>query len=408
MTKNKLFQYILFLIWPIASFFRAINMYHKPWAKNVVWLFVAFYGFTFLASGEGVDSLDYMRRLAEMHQQQTDFSTVVNSLYTIGGETDLFAPFLLFIVSRFTENPRILFLIIGLVFGFFYSRNLAIVHQQIDTQIRGYLLLLFIVLILVIPIWNINGVRFWTAAHVFLYGILNFFLLNKIKKGLLFIALSALFHFSFLITFPILLAYYFIGNRYNAFLILYLVSFFISSISIEPIQKLAENFVPTFADKVEAYANYEDIKEGKEKNEKRSIFSLVFIYVLKYKILILLLYVHFLFKRKGKLKSDMNLYNLLNFSLFFIGVFQILSYIPSVGRFISIANFLLIALFIMIFQKHHFKINPVFLVSLPLSVIFILGQLYMGSRFIGLFTFTNPLFALWGPGENTLWDIFIK
>ena len=406
MIKNRLFQYVLFFIWPIASFFRAINRYHKPWAKNVVWLFVAFYGFTFLASGEGVDSLDYMRRLAEMHQQQTDFSTVVNSLYTIGGETDLFAPFLLFLLSRFTDDPRILFLMIGLVFGFFYSRNLAIIHQQIDTQMRGYLLLLFIVLILVIPIWNINGVRFWTAAHVFLYGILNFFLLNKIKKGLLFIALSALFHFSFLITFPILLAYYFIGNRYNAFLILYLVSFFISSISIEPIQKLAENFVPTFADKVEAYANYEDIKEGEEKYNKRSIFSLVFIYVLKYKVLILLLYVHFLFKRKGKLKSDMNLYNLLNFSLLFVGVFNILDYIPSVGRFISIANFLLIGLFIIIFQKHHFKINPVLLVSLPLSIVFILGQLYMGSRFIGLFTFTNPLFALWGPGEKTLWDVF--
>lgn len=408
MVKKRLFQYVLFFIWPIASFFRAIKWHEKPWAKNVVWLFVAFYGFTFLVNRDTVDALDYMKDLAEMHNHQTDFSTIIDSLYIIGGEKDLFAPFLLFILSRFTDDPRILFLIVGLIFGYFYSRNLAMIQQQIRVQTKGYIFILFVVLILIIPIWSINWVRYYTAAHVFIYGILNVFLLNKSKKGLFFIAITPLFHFSFLITFPILLAYYIIGNRYNAFLILYLASFFISSISIEPIQKIAENFAPYFADKAEAYANYERIKEVGESYNKRSVFSLVFIYVIKYKILILLLYVHFLFKRKGKLKSDVNLYNLLNFSLFFIGVFYILDYIPSVGRFISIANFLMIALFIIIFQKHYFKINPVFLVSLTLSLIFILGQLHTGSAFIGLYTFTNPLFALWGPGDNTLRDIFIE
>ena len=406
MIKNRLFQYVLFFIWPIASFFRAINRYHKPWAKNVVWLFVAFYGFTFLATNKSFDSFDYMRKLAEMHEHQTDFSTIINSLYTIGGEKDLFAPFLLFLLSRFTDDPRILFLMVGLVFGYFYSRNLAIIQQRIGDEAKGYLLLLFIVLILIIPVWNINGVRYYTAANIFLYGILNFFLLNKNKKGLLFIALSALFHFSFLITFPILLIYYFVGNRYYAFLMLYLVSFFISSISIEPIQKIAESFVPSFADKVESYANYERIKEVKESYNERSIFSLVFINVLKYKILILLLYVHFMFKKSGKLKSDVTLYNLLNFSLFFMGVFYILDYIPSVGRFITIANFLFIALFIIIFHNYGIKHRVISYVALPLSLIFILGKLYIGAKSIGFFTFTNPFFAIWGPGENTLWDVF--
>ena len=407
-NKKYINEYILFFIWPIASFFRAINRYHKPWAKNVVWLFVAFYGFTFLAASEGVDSFHYMRKLSEMHNEQTDFSTLLNSLYTLGGAKDLFVPFLLYILSRFTEDPRILFLMVGLIFGYFFSRNLAIIQQRIGIQTKGYLFLLFVILILINPIWNINGVRFWTAVNVFLYGTLNFFLLNKSKKGLFFVAISALFHFSFLITFPVLVIYYIVGNRYSVFLILYLASFFISSISVEPIQKIAESFAPAFADKAQVYTDQKYMLERQETGNNRSIFSLVFINVIKYMILILILYVHFIFKKKGKLKSDLTLYNLFNFSLFFMGVFYILDYIPSVGRFIAIANFLFIALFILIFHEYRIKHKVVYYSILPLSLIFILGKLYIGSAFIGLFTFANPLLALWGPGENTLWGIFIE
>jgi len=295
-----------------------------------------------------------------------------------------------------------------LVFGYFFSRNLAIIQLQLQKQTKGYLFLFFVVLILVIPMWSINGVRYYTAANAFIYGVLHIFLLNKKKRGLFYIAISPLIHWSFFFTFPILIIYYFLGSRYNIFLILYLVSFFISSIAIEPLQNIANTLAPVFADKTQVYSDADYMLERQESYNKRSIYSLVFINALKYQILMLILYVHFVFVKKGILKRNRTIYSLYNFSLFFMGVFYTLDFIPSVGRFNSITNFLFIALFIIIFQKYSVRSNEIIYITIPLSFVFILGKLYSGSAFIGPFTFTNPILALWGPGESTLWDIFIE
>ena len=119
-NKNYLGEYILFFIWPIASFFRALKRHKRPWAKNIIWLFVAFYGYTFLATNEGFDSFDYMRDLIQMHQQQTELRAIFSSLYTLGGEKDIYDSIIIFLVSRFTEDSRILFLVVALVFGYFF------------------------------------------------------------------------------------------------------------------------------------------------------------------------------------------------------------------------------------------------------------------------------------------------
>src|SRR5699024_1226601 len=87
-------------------------------------------------------------------------------------------------VSRFTASQSVLTLVYGIIFGFFFSRNMWFVLERFKGKIRLITILLFCCFFLVIPIWDINGFRFWTAAHIFVYGVLQF-LFDEKWRGIL-------------------------------------------------------------------------------------------------------------------------------------------------------------------------------------------------------------------------------
>ena len=57
---------IFFLVWPFGSL--AFTAYHlrSSWAKNIVWLFVIFFGLTFVISNPKIDANRYNDKLQEM------------------------------------------------------------------------------------------------------------------------------------------------------------------------------------------------------------------------------------------------------------------------------------------------------------------------------------------------------
>src|SRR5699024_3364969 len=189
-SKNKFYSAILFLIWPFLALISAFKNYRSGWGKNVLWAFIAFYGFSFAigAESQGSDIVRYVAELQYLHGIPITFSFAVN-YFLQSGEIDIVRTIIALVVSRFTGSQAVLTLIYGIIFGYFCSRNMWFVLERFEGRMRPITILLFSCFFLVIPFWDINGFRMWTAAHIFIYGLLPFLFDGK-RRGVFIASLS--------------------------------------------------------------------------------------------------------------------------------------------------------------------------------------------------------------------------
>ena len=405
-STKSIYAYLLFILWPLLSFFIAFYEYRSTWAKNIVWLFVAFFGYTMVISHEGMDANRYRDQFIEAAQSNT--STVVTpDLYAEDNEyLDILAPFLNIIISKFTENYKFLFLVYGLIFGYFFSRNLWLLLDRIRYRLTIISSLILFLFFLVNPIWNINGFRFWTAAQIFVYGTLLFVLEGK-KAGLL-IASTALFvHFSFMLPLIVLFSYSFLGNRITLYFYFFVFSLFITELNLEFVRDNL-GFLPTkYEHRIESYTSEEYVIKIKSRTEELVWYAKYKNMALKYSIYALLIALYWV--GKPLIKSKKPIYVLLSFTLLFYGMANIVSLIPSGGRFISIASALSLAV-IFLYTQNYFdkRIDLILKLSIPALLLYIIVSIRMGFYTVGLTTILgNPLIALFMENDIAL-DQLIK
>jgi len=121
-NENTFYAILIFLIWPFMSLILAFKEYRSSWGKNVVWAFTAFFAYSKVAPfGIYTDAVGYSMKFEAMARTGT-FESVFTGLFT--EKADVFDTFLSFVVSRFTDNYKIYFMIIGLFYGYFFSRNI--------------------------------------------------------------------------------------------------------------------------------------------------------------------------------------------------------------------------------------------------------------------------------------------
>ncbi len=202
-NKKKYLSYILTVLFPFAGLVYALYNWRKPWSKNVFWIVCVYLGLTMiLITGTNLedtanDTARYVMWFNQIRQSQTSLTYIISSYGLSEQSIDLYSPILGWLVSRFTDNPHILFAFYAFVFGFFYSRNIWYILDKHSSSYPKITIIVIALLFLVCPIWKISAVRFWTAAQIFTYGLLPF-LLEKNKSKLIWAILSPFFHFSFL------------------------------------------------------------------------------------------------------------------------------------------------------------------------------------------------------------------
>ncbi|MBK8502220.1 MAG: hypothetical protein IPL46_08435 [Saprospiraceae bacterium] len=81
LLNNRWSAYLLFLIWPFFSVIYAVVNYRSPWAKNIIWLFSGFFGFTFVISNEGMDANSYRSYLEYLYESDITFSEYFVGVY---------------------------------------------------------------------------------------------------------------------------------------------------------------------------------------------------------------------------------------------------------------------------------------------------------------------------------------
>jgi len=360
--KNSWYSVLLFLIWPFLALIFAFKNHDKRWSRNIIWLFTIFYGYTFVV----VDTMDNIKYkeffLNEINQEKnwTNFLDIFSP--DIYGRLDVVRDIINFILTSFTDNYHVLFAVYGLIFGYFYSRNIMFLFENIQNRPSFWTTSIFIFFSLIIGIWELNGFRFWTATHIFIYFTFLYFKKANIKY-IIGLFIPVLFHFAFIAPFLILLSYIFLGNWIKIYFIMFLVSSIFLFAPVDLSSKYLLGYTPEiYQEKVEGYNDEEYKLLVQEKRDSKSI--LVKGYAILLRSLSILVVIMIFIKRKYLRNLNKWSFNLFCFILFFLSIFSVVSSIPSVGRFLIVGYLLLFALFFITINNFNFKRETEFFIGL--------------------------------------------
>ncbi|MCF6132704.1 hypothetical protein [Flavobacterium wongokense] len=398
--KNAFFYFILF---PFLGFINALRNYRSSWAKPTVIMFVSFFGLSMVKS-DTVDSTRYVQNLEMMYNSNKDFETIQAGFYNSegGGQADIYVTLTTFLFSLFTDNGNILFMFFGLVFGYFYANNIWLVLNQSKGKLHWEQHLLLAAFSMIIGFWTINGVRMWTAAHIFFYGGFLYLFQDR-KKGLAIAASSILFHFSFVLPVFLLISYSLVKLNFRFLYLFYIASFFIAELNVDFIRTTLESNLPDFLlPKVKTYFN-EDYLEGYEE-----VAVSVNWYVLYYKKILTYFTVIFISIIFFKANPTAQTKKLLGFSLLFLSVANILSLLPSGARFLNVAFlFSLATSFIIASNSKDIFISKSVRFLSPLLILFCIISVRLSLDYFNVTTLTNPLVVFLTNINQPLID-FIK
>lgn len=377
------------LIFPFWTMIASVRYFKSDYAKNLFWYGCAFMGLLHIfnpVGGSGSDGVRYAAALVNMYNNPLDFNTIIGYLYAEGGKLDVYQVVLTFVISLFTNNPHILFLAFAIVFGYFFSQNIWLLLNRAENEnLKWWIWVIVAAFIFVNPVWNINGVRMYTALQVFIYGVFSFYLSDN-KFKICWVFLSVFFHFSFLIPACLFVIYLILPKKnITVFFILYFACSIFNEIDIESLKDKVVGVVPeVFSDKANTYMNEDyaiSAKEGKnnfalyihiaEKLSKAFIYSILIFFWLNVKSLF---------------KNELHR-NFLIMFLFFGSIIELLSSIPSMSRFYMLQNMIFYALLLLILfdnkdinsKLHKFTSYFVLLIFLP-----VLFDIRKGFEFYGL------------------------
>ncbi|MHC1775905.1 MAG: EpsG family protein [Lentimicrobium sp.] len=405
-NRGNFSQYLLFFIWPFAMLLYAIKNFRYYWASNIFWLFTIFFGFTYVIIGNESDASRYKDQLVTMSNSNFNIQQLFLHYMEEGGsELDIAQRLLTFIISKFTEDFRILFAFFGFFMGYFISRYIWLIINKFDRKLDFFTGLLLISYSLVIGIWDMGGIRWNIAATIFVFSVLNY--LDTKDRKYLWIAASTIFvHWSFPIALAVLLFYFIIGNRSLIYFVLFMMSFLISQINLDIFRDFFTNYAPYVVQ--ESRGSYLDqgyVDLLADESGRLNWYVTGHREGLKWFIFLSVIYLYI--KGVKSMKNNAFVFSVFNFAIFFYSIFNILSSIPSVHRFLNIGSLLILACIILYtaFLKNNFP-QWIKLISVPILILYITVRVRTGFDFFGIWTIIgNPLLAIFVENEVPLIDI---
>lgn len=354
--RDSFYSVLLFLVSPIISVVVAARNHKASWSKNMLWLFVIFYAISFTLPSEGSDVYYYKTQLEMFHDKNIDFMDFISNFYSSERNhnfeksfDDAIQPALTYFVSLFTDNWKVLYFFVGAIFGYFYSRNLWFLMDSIRGKIQNVHILILLGFLLVVPFWQLNSIRMWTAGHMFFYGVVTYLYKGEKNKGLMVIICSAMMHFSFLLPVFAFVMYLMMGNRNTLYFILFIVTFFINEIDLGAVRSVLTAVLPDFFHRrVETYTPGEEVLKAEV---VRSWHAVYYNFVLKW-IVFFCVIILYIFCRK-RIEKHPQLLKIFSFTLLILAVGQLSSLVPSGGRFLRIGY--LFAFLILFYSVQYFK-----------------------------------------------------
>lgn len=383
-----------FLFLPMLSLIIVIKNYREKWAKNIVWAFTAFYAYHFSAPNEGADINSYIGKFYRYSNQNFTIPNFIASLYAEDSKTlDVIEPLISYLTSQVTSDHKILLLLYGIIYGFFFSRNVWFFIDKTRGKLKLQAISVLVLFVVQIGIWQLNGFRFWCAAQIYIYAVIHIFFVNKIK-GYLFLISSALMHLGMLLPILILILFRLIKLPTYFFFIFYCITFFLVELDLSVVREAINNYAPAFVTgKLDAYTSEAYVEVLGEKLDNYSV---------SYKITklirsgLVLFFIITLYLNRSSFKEN-KIHILFPFFLLLGGIANIVSQIPSGGRYVILSDFVLYGLVFYFLQNNsRFKLSQAASLLMPVILLYA----FYNFRIIGIHTFTihhfinNPFVSL--------------
>lgn len=406
--KEGFYAWLLFLVWPFLATISAFKNYKKPWAKNVFWAFCAFFGYSIILSEQhyGLDIFGYVTEFEALHQRSMSVDDILK-YFRDSGEIDILRTLLAYLLSRVTGEATILTLLYGTIFGFFLSRNIWFILERLEGKIAPATSIVLVCFFMVNPIWEINGFRMWTATHIFVYGLLPYLFDGK-KSGLWISILSVMVHFSFIVPVGVMIAYLVLGNRLWIFFGFYVSTLFLAELNLTAFDEMMDAYAPEILrDRTGGYTSEGYIEQREESAAARPWFLVWSGRAITYFIMGFL----FVMMVKGRefFRENMGWHNLFSFTLLLYGVANILSVIPSGGRYVTIAQLFALALIALYIQNrpNEKMMKNYVIIVFPALLLFLVVSLRMGLPLMSAtWIMGNPILAvLFADSHFSLYDL---
>lgn len=337
---------ILALLWPFGALVSALKNWRQPWAMNVFWVVCIYLGAIQIYHpegtilGSGADGGRYVLQLIEMHNGSRGLLEQIAYNFARSHSMDYYQLILTWIVSLFTDNGHVLFVCFAAVFGYFYSRNMWYVLNRLSSINNKTILVFVFLLFLTCSIWSINGVRMWTAAHVFTYALLPY-VWEGDKRRLYWLIAVPFVHFSYL--YFVILSFVFVllperiilqSRIFKWGLIsLFSISLVAGAVKVNSVVNMLEQYSPdSYQGRIETYtseSSFERVSKGwKRVNWYVRASSDISFWTTNIILLVLAL---------GSSVKDKSR-KLLYYCLLISAVANIAKFIPSGARFLVIAH----------------------------------------------------------------------
>ena len=383
---------IMFLLSPVLGLVYSFGSLRTKSTYWIIFLFCLCFGFSFTVSNQrtegSIDGITYRVEFEEMaNESYGSFKEDFSEYLTFDtGDQDFYFKSLAFGISRFSSNYHVFFFFVALIFAFFQLRT-----ARFFTLHDNYRDSLFCFILFGLFIWNqvfnINGLRFWTAAWIAVYSC--FQLLVSKNKAYLFLALLTPFvHGSYFLYLIVLVIYYLFGKFEKPWTVLLLCSFIVSTVAVEITRDVAVFLPDIFSKKIDFYTDSSYITETRSGSGfwfiDKFFQTLSFIYI---NIMTLIL----LFKNKQCPKSDQNR-PLLRFLVIWMCFSNIFMPVPSVGgRFIQLSYPIIAYLWLSYFSNKRYS---TFIYLLPF--IWLMNIYYMIGHYMYVldleFFVTSPIY----------------
>lgn len=413
-SKTGFVVLLITFFFPFFGLLLSLYYWRQSWAKNVFWMACVYMGAVQIFCpegtilGTGADGGRYVLELMDMHQNVNSFHDV--SQYFYDGKTiDVFAPSLQFLVSH------VFFFFVALIFGFFYSRNIWYVLERLPEKLPRGVWVLILFFLLVCPIWLINGVRMWTAAHIFAYGAMPYLVEGK-KNKLIWCFLSIFVHHSFV--FPIItIAMFFLLSKrlqrkesvLTILFVFYLLTLTVKSLNLDSLNTTLQFALPGFYEnRIDGYVN-EDVFERNIETASQNSWHVGFFGNIEYWVTQLLIILSFFNIRRNRETCEW-LVPLFAFALLIYGGANILSSVPSGGRYITIARLFMVPVFI--FTVSYVPLGKLLKTLLPLCLFFIafamIFEIRKGFDYYGIMLLVGNFITMFFVESNIPLITFVK
>lgn len=267
-NDDKALKLILFVISPFLSFVYSLRRIKTRSSFVVFFLFAIFFGMAFSVGNvrtEGsFDGISYRINFEQYkYVTQYEFSENFKEFLSFDeGKKDIYFDTVAYYLSRITDNYHVMFMFFAIVFAYFSLKSFKFFtkEDEFDASLSSYVLAY---LFMSNQIFNINGMRMWTAAWVGVYALLQIFG-NKDKRYFLLLLTTPFFHGSFWVFIAVVVLAYMFMRFDKAWVVMFFVSFFVGSIALELLEE-ASDLLPTFMQRM--IASYTDAEYVQQRAE---------------------------------------------------------------------------------------------------------------------------------------------